>query len=55
VDLEKYLLSVLGSEMSAAAPIEALKAQAVVARSYALVHTFRPANQGFDVTSGERH
>lgn len=41
--------------MSAAALIEALKAQAVAARSYALVHTFRPANQGFDVTSGERY
>ena len=50
VDLEEYLLSVVGSEMSAAAPMEALKAQAVAARSYALVHTFRPANGGFDVT-----
>jgi peptidoglycan hydrolase-like amidase len=55
VDLEQYLLSVVGSEMSAAAPMEALKAQAVAARSYALVHTFRNANQRFDVTSGERH
>ncbi len=55
VNLEQYLLSVVGSEMSAAAPIEALKAQAVAARSYALVHTFRPASQWFDVTSGERH
>ena len=55
VGLEEYLLSVVGSEMSAAAPIEALKAQAVAARSYALVHTFHPANQWFDVTSGERH
>jgi len=55
VDLEQYLLSVVGSEMSAAAPMEALKAQAIAARSYALVHTFRPANQWFNVTSGERH
>ncbi len=55
VGLEEYLLSVVGSEMSAAAPMEALKAQAVAARSYALVHTFRPANRWFDVTSGERH
>lgn len=60
VGLEEYLLSVVGlsvvgSEMSAAAPMEALKAQAVAARSYALVHTFRPANGWFDVTSGERH
>ncbi len=55
VDLEEYLLSVVGSEMSAAAPMEALKTQAIAARSYALVHTFRPANGWFDVTSGERH
>ena len=55
VDLEQYLASVVGSEMSAAAPMEALKAQAIAARSYALVHTFRPAAQWFDVTSGERH
>ena len=55
VNLEQYLLSVVGSEMSAAAPMEALKAQAVAVRSYALVHTFRPANQWFDVTAGERH
>ena len=55
VDLEEYLLSVVGSEMSAAAPMETLKAQAVAARSYALAHTFRPANQWFDVTSSERH
>ena len=55
VGLEEYLLSVVGSEMSAAAPTEALKAQAVAARSYALVHTFRPANGWFDVTASERH
>ncbi len=41
--------------MSAAAPMETLKAQAVTARSYALVHTFRPANKWFDVTASERH
>jgi peptidoglycan hydrolase-like amidase len=55
VNLEEYLLSVVGSEMSAAAPIEALKAQAVAARSYALVHTFRPANGWYDLGSDERH
>ena len=55
VDLEQYLLSVVGSEMSAAAPIEALKAQAVAARSYALVHTFRNANEKYDLGNDERH
>ncbi len=51
VDLEQYLASVVGSEMSAAAPIEALKAQAIAARSYALVHTFRPASSWYDLGS----
>ncbi|NJK36411.1 MAG: SpoIID/LytB domain-containing protein [Oscillatoriales cyanobacterium RM2_1_1] len=36
VDLEQYLYSVLGSEMNGDWPQEALKAQAVAARSYAL-------------------
>lgn len=55
VDLEQYLASVVGSEMSAAAPIEALKAQVIAARSYALVHTFRPASQWYDLGNDERH
>jgi stage II sporulation protein D len=36
VDLEEYLYSVLGAEMDGNWPHEALKAQAVAARSYAL-------------------
>ena len=36
VDLEQYLLSVLGAEMNGNWPQEALKAQAVAARSYAI-------------------
>ena len=36
VDLEQYLYSVIGAEMSGSWPQEALKAQAVAARSYAL-------------------
>jgi stage II sporulation protein D len=36
VDLEKYLYSVVGAEAVASWPLEALKAQAVAARSYAL-------------------
>ncbi len=36
VDLEQYLYSVVGAEAIATWPIEALKAQAVAARSYAL-------------------
>ena len=49
VDLEHYLFSVLGSEMSPSFPIEALKAQAVAARSYAL-HERQGARNGiFDL------
>ncbi len=55
VDLEQYLTSVIGSEMNASAPIEALKAQAIAARSYAMVHTFRPASSLYDLGNDERH
>lgn len=46
VDLEQYLYSVLGAEMSASWPLEALKAQAVAARSYAL-HQRETSAKGF--------
>ncbi|KAM3092201.1 SpoIID/LytB domain-containing protein [Phormidesmis sp. 146-35] len=48
VDLEHYLYSVLGSEMNGNWPQEALKAQAVAARSYALYQR-QSANTVFDV------
>jgi stage II sporulation protein D len=49
VDLEQYLFSVLGSEMSARWPLEALKAQAVAARSYALHERQYASNGVFDL------
>jgi stage II sporulation protein D len=49
VDLEQYLYSVLGGEMYPSWPIEALKAQAVVARSYALYQRQSTANRLYDV------
>jgi len=49
VDLEQYLYSVLGAEMSADWPLEALKAQAVAARTYALYKRSTTANSVFDV------
>lgn len=55
VGLEQYLASVVGSFRSAAAPLEALKAQAIAARSYALVYTFRPASSLYDLGNDERH
>lgn len=54
VDLEHYLISVVGSEMHADAPAEALKAQAIAARSYALVHMIRPASRWFDLGDNQR-
>lgn len=54
VDLEQYLYSVVGSEMHATAPLEALKAQAIAARSYALVHVFRPASQWYNLGDNQR-
>ncbi|MDR0425089.1 MAG: SpoIID/LytB domain-containing protein [Clostridiales Family XIII bacterium] len=50
--LEHYLYGVLNSEMGRQNPGEALKAQAVVSRSYA-IHSFGDhAADGFDVCSG---
>jgi len=49
VDLEHYLYSVLGGEMNGNWPQEALKAQAVAARSYALYHRAKATNRVFDV------
>jgi peptidoglycan hydrolase-like amidase len=54
VHLEQYLYSVVGSEMHPNAPLEALKAQAVAARSYALVHLSRPASKWYNLGATER-
>jgi stage II sporulation protein D len=43
--LERYIAAVVGAEMPSSWPLEALKAQAVAARSYALAHMARPANR----------
>ena len=47
LDLETYVASVVGSEMPSSWNLEALKAQAVAARSYALVHLARPASRDY--------
>ena len=49
VDLEQYLYSVLGAEMSKDFPAEALKAQAVAARTYALYRSRAATKKLFDV------
>ncbi len=53
-DLESYLYSVVGSEMPAYWPVEALKAQAIAARSYAVVHLSRPASDYYDLGATPR-
>lgn len=49
VDLERYLYSVVGSEMPSSWPEAALQAQAIAARSYALYKQQRANNPLFDV------
>ncbi|MGD9681394.1 MAG: SpoIID/LytB domain-containing protein [Candidatus Obscuribacterales bacterium] len=49
VDLEDYLLSVLPSEMPASWPLEALKAQAIAARSYVVANLGKYESEGYDV------
>lgn len=53
VSLRQYLHSVVGSEVSPSWPAEALKAQAVAARSYALTYYFRPMNSLFHLGATE--
>ncbi|HEY9880341.1 MAG TPA: SpoIID/LytB domain-containing protein [Leptolyngbyaceae cyanobacterium] len=53
--MQDYLSSVVGSEMYDHWPLEALKAQAVAARSYALTHHVRPANSNFDLDNTQRY
>ena len=49
VDLEQYLYSVVGAEAVSSWPIEALKAQAVAARSYALYKRNTSGSSLYDV------
>jgi stage II sporulation protein D len=49
VDLEQYLYSVLGSEMNGNWPQEALKAQAVAARTYAIYKRENESNGFYDL------
>lgn len=52
LDIESYLRGVVGSEMPRAWNIEALKAQAILARTYALANRGGEyASRGFDVTN----
>lgn len=52
VDIEDYLLGVLPSEMPAGFKTEAVKAQAVAARTYVWAHRGRHEKQGYDLCDG---
>jgi stage II sporulation protein D len=49
VDMQDYVKGIIPYEMSPAWPLEALKAQAVSARSYAITHLNRHRNDGFNL------
>ena len=51
--LEDYISSVVGAEMPSHWPAEALRAQAVAARSYAMAH-LEPASQAWNLGATTR-
>jgi len=53
LSLDEYLYGVVASEMSPSWPLEALKAQAVAARNYALATMGKHTAYGFDLCSTE--
>ena len=54
LDLETYVASVVGAEMPSSWHGEALKAQAVAARSYAMAHLARPATTAYHLGDTSR-
>ncbi|MFP4643921.1 MAG: SpoIID/LytB domain-containing protein [Spirochaetales bacterium] len=54
LDMESYLYSVVPSEMPASWPQEALRAQAVAARSYTIANLGRFESDGYDVSGSVR-
>lgn len=51
IDIEAYLYGVIGAEMPSSWPIEALKSQAIAARTYALYNWQRRTDAPFDLGS----
>lgn len=54
INLERYVASVVGAEMPSHWNAEALKAQAIAARSYGLVHMIRPADPDWNLGDTSR-
>ena len=55
VPIRHYIISVIGHEMSNSWPLEALKAQAVVARSYAAAKMLQSKTNDYDVGTTTNH
>ncbi|NEQ48953.1 MAG: SpoIID/LytB domain-containing protein [Leptolyngbya sp. SIO3F4] len=53
VNVDDYLYSVVGSEMPASWPQEALRSQAIAARSYAVYHKRKANGRAFDLNSNQ--
>ena len=53
IDLENYIRGILKMEMSADWPFESLKAQAILARTYAVKNRGRFGKRGYDFDAGE--
>lgn len=53
VPLDAYLLGVIASEMPTAFPLNALRAQAVLARTYALKHIGKHKSYGYDLCDSQ--
>ena len=49
LDLEDYLRGVLPAEVGASWPMEALRVQAIISRTYALRQSLARASRGYDV------
>ena len=54
MELERYVASVVGAEMPSAWHSQALQAQAIAARSYALTHLIRPATARYHIGDSTR-
>lgn len=54
LELEQYVVAVVGAEVYPSWPLHTLKAQAIAARSYALAQMFRPASRYFDLGNTQR-
>ncbi|NLI79269.1 MAG: SpoIID/LytB domain-containing protein [Candidatus Riflebacteria bacterium] len=53
VGVEDYLRGVVGAEVSSLSPLETLRAQAVIARTYAIASRGKHGRDGFDLCSRE--